>query len=324
MSITARQIVTAVVFLAACLSTGTASATLSRAWVSGKGTDQASCGPIATPCRSLQYVHDNIISPAGEIDVLDPAGYGSLTITKSLSVINDGGGTAGVLAPSGGNGITINAGSSDRITLRGLTIEGSGNAANGVLFNSGASLTIAHCVAQNFTGVGILLVPASGSLTYTIANTIVSDNAFIGIYLHLPNAGTANSRGVIDRVLAVSNGYGIAADLRPATSGTHNMTISNGVASNNTNDGLYFATNATVPAAASVDAMEITNNIRYGVWANTGNVSIFLGRSVIGGNGTAGVQNQSSPNSFFTYKDNRFDANATDIAGTAPIAATPK
>lgn len=323
MSIVARRIA-AIVFVAASLSAGTASATLSRAWVSGKGTDQASCGPIATPCRSLQYVHDNIISPAGEIDVLDPAGYGSLTITKSLSVINDGAGTAGVLAPSGGNGITINAGSSDKITLRGLTIEGSGTAANGVLFNSGASLTIAHCVAQSFTGVGILLVPASGTLTYTISNTIVSDNAFIGIYLHLPGSGTANSRGIIDRILAVNNGYGIAADLRPATSGTHNMTISNGVASNNANDGLYFATNATVPATATIDAMEITGNVRYGVWANTGNVSIFLGRSVIGASGSAGIQNQTSPNSFFTYKDNRFDANTADVAGAALVAATPK
>jgi hypothetical protein len=67
-----------------------------RAWVSGHGTDAAGCGSIASPCRTLQYVHDNIIAAGGEIDILDPAGYGTITITKALSIINDGAGTAGV------------------------------------------------------------------------------------------------------------------------------------------------------------------------------------------------------------------------------------
>jgi hypothetical protein len=55
----------------------------SRAWVSGHGVDQAGCGSPASPCRTLQYAHDNIVVAAGEIDVLDPAGYGPITITKA-------------------------------------------------------------------------------------------------------------------------------------------------------------------------------------------------------------------------------------------------
>src|SRR5476651_1134614 len=72
-----------------------------RAWVSGHGTDAAGCGAPVNPCRSLQYVHDHIIAAGGEIDVLDPAGYGAIAITKAVSIVNDGVGTAGVQATSG-------------------------------------------------------------------------------------------------------------------------------------------------------------------------------------------------------------------------------
>src|SRR5579883_1249856 len=76
---------------------GEAAAALSnRAWVSGHGVDQAGCGAPTSPCRTLQYVHDNIIADGGEIDVLDPAGYGPIAITKGISIVNDGVGTAGV------------------------------------------------------------------------------------------------------------------------------------------------------------------------------------------------------------------------------------
>ena len=80
-----------------------------RAWVSGKGIDQAGCGAPTSPCRSLQYVHDNIIVDGGEIDILDPAGYGAIVITKAISIVNDGVGTAGVQATSG-NAITVTGG----------------------------------------------------------------------------------------------------------------------------------------------------------------------------------------------------------------------
>ena len=67
-----------------------------RTWISGKGSDVAGCGPIANPCRTLQFAHDQT-SPGGEIDVLDPAGYGSVVINKAINIINEGG-VAGVVA----------------------------------------------------------------------------------------------------------------------------------------------------------------------------------------------------------------------------------
>ena len=93
-----RRVISVIVGVSAVVAMATpAQALLSRAWISGKGIDSASCGPITAPCRSLQYTHDSIIAAGGEIDVLDSAGYGSLSITKSLTVISNGS-LAGVLA----------------------------------------------------------------------------------------------------------------------------------------------------------------------------------------------------------------------------------
>src|SRR5579872_5760289 len=136
----ASSTITATVFIVGLAAPAHALST--RAWVSGHGNDAAGCGSPANPCRSLQYVHDFIIAAGGEIDVLDPAGYGAVTITKALSIVNDGVGTAGIQASSGATAITINASSSDNVTLRGLSIDGLGSGGNGVALGSGGSLTI--------------------------------------------------------------------------------------------------------------------------------------------------------------------------------------
>jgi hypothetical protein len=92
-----------------------------RSFVSGHGLDTNAC-TLAAPCRTLAHAF-SLTNASGEIDVLDPAGYGSLTINKAISIVNDGVGTAGVIVPSGGVGITINAGPNDAVSLRGLSVE---------------------------------------------------------------------------------------------------------------------------------------------------------------------------------------------------------
>src|SRR6266571_8637351 len=106
---------TAFAFTASLLALGLgmapAHALNTRSFVSASGLDTNSCARTA-PCRTLQVAHDKT-SPGGEINMLDPAGYGTVIITKSISIMNDGVGSAGVLVPSGGTGITINAGAGD-------------------------------------------------------------------------------------------------------------------------------------------------------------------------------------------------------------------
>src|SRR5262245_11327588 len=101
-----------------------------RSFISANGSDANPCTP-PLPCRTLQAAHNNTTA-GGEINMLDPAGYGTVNITKAISIVNDGVGSAGILVPASGTGITINAGATDKINLRGLIIEGAGIGATGI------------------------------------------------------------------------------------------------------------------------------------------------------------------------------------------------
>src|SRR5256885_14784300 len=99
-----------------------AQAQATRTWVSGVGDDANPCSRTA-PCKTFAGAISRT-ADGGEIDALDPGGYGAVTITKSITI--DGNNTtAGILA-AGTNGIIINAAGID-VTLRGLTINGAGS-----------------------------------------------------------------------------------------------------------------------------------------------------------------------------------------------------
>jgi hypothetical protein len=283
-----------------------------RVFVSATGSDGNPCN-FASPCRTFQHAHD--VAPAsGEIDVLDPAGYGAMTITKAISI--QGHGYAGITVASGANGITINAGSA--ITLNGLLIDGAGVGLNGIVFNSSGSLTVTNCVLQNFvgsnsTGNGIIIAPTSGTLKFTITNTIVSNNGNYGIH-YLPPSGTPSANGIIDHVVATGNQVGgIRLYSGFATGGTTVTAISNSIASNN-EYGVAAGT-ASIPLTVSIDNVSVSENSTIGVDAS-GPATVLLGRSVIIENGI-GIHNATSPNAFYTYGDNRINLNGADISGTA-------
>src|ERR1022692_3410931 len=134
MKLTTTSIIAIGLALIGALSAAPAQA--QRVFVAAQGSDTNPC-TFAQPCRSFQQAHDTVAAN-GEIDVLDPAGYGALTITKAISI--QGHGYSGISVPSKGNGITINSGNADSVNLRGLLIDGVGTGSAGVVFNSGAFL----------------------------------------------------------------------------------------------------------------------------------------------------------------------------------------
>ena len=291
----------------------TAHALNTRTWVSGKGVDQAGCGPVGAPCRSLQYAHDQT-SSGGEIDILDPAGYGAITITKSISIINDGVGVAGVLASAGGSAVTINAGATDSIALRGLTVEGSKTGVNGVVFVNGQYLTISNCVIQGFvtttsdgtTGNGVYIrVPNSqysGVNKVTISNTTVSNNGGMGVYGTASSGGGSGPTIVVDASTVLSNGAGIVFSAIPGA-------VTNTIASQNVGPGFVASGASTV----NVDQLVASNNGTYGVYVQP-NVYLWISRSVMFGNDT-GVRIDSGA-FVSSYGDNRVNQNFTaDRAG---------
>src|SRR5258708_613470 len=292
-------------------------AALTRTFVSAAGSDSNPC-TITQPCATFAHAY-SLTAASGIIAALDPGKYGPITITGPITI--NGNGWAAMTAPAGGNGITINAGSSDAVELNGLEIDGAAAAYNGIVFNSGGSVTVTNCVVQNFfnnggatTGNGILIKPTTGSINFAITNTTVSNNGFAGIN-YSPPSGSASAKGIIDHVTAANNNEGIGIN-SSFNSGVTVVAVSNSVASNNSNFGILVA-NAG-PFILSIDNVTASGN---GIGIEALNTpKVLLGRSVITGSGSYGVYNGTSPNSFYTYQDNRINWNTPDTGGLTMIS----
>lgn len=285
---------------------GPADALASRVWISGKGTDTAGCGPIATPCRTLQFAHDQTTA-GGEIDVLDPAGYGAVVITKAISIVNDGAGVAGVLAQAGGNAVTINAGTSDNVLLRGLAIAGGGVGLNGVVLNSAARLVVENCSVRDFpasspNGTGIWLKPAAlNSVKVFVTNTTISNNGYIGLFAQGANRASIDLH--VDRSSATFNQYGIVT--RSVNGSSVQAHISNSAMSFNSTrgldiygdgmDGLY-----TTIARAYLDSLQFYGN-GYDIVSNPGVGVVVLSRVTAEGNISGSFTSYGNNNLDFLY-----------------------
>src|ERR1700683_3520165 len=104
----------------ALLFAAPASAQATRTWVSGVGDDANPCSRTA-PCKTFAGAISKTAT-GGEIDVLDPGGFGALTITKSITLDGGGGQVASILV-SGSNGINVNA-AGGIIIIRNLRFNG--------------------------------------------------------------------------------------------------------------------------------------------------------------------------------------------------------
>src|SRR4029077_13097389 len=118
-----------------------AQAQATRTWVSGVG-DDANPGSRTAPCKTFAGALSKT-APGGEINVLDPGGFGAVTITHSISIISVGF-EAGVLV-SGTNGIVVSVADTDKVLLEGLDIEGLGTGLNGINIIGGGKTTIRRC-----------------------------------------------------------------------------------------------------------------------------------------------------------------------------------
>ena len=293
-----------------------AQATNTRTWVSGTGVDQASCGPIASPCRTMQFAHDNT-SPGGEIDIKDSAGYGSVIINRAITILANGT-IGGLLAGTGVNAVTVVAGANDAVVLQGLTIEGSGLGQNGVVFNSGRSLTIINCTIQNFVGSGstgngvAVQSPGPAAALVTIADTSIIGNASAAIRLAPPGGTAASQSLVVSHVVAVRNATGISVDTSAATmSGYVGLDVSGFSAFHGANGILIPAGPANV--MARLDAVTLQEQSGNGLSVGGTMTTVSIGRSVISDCFT-GVQISSSA-SVASFGDNRINGNTSDFMG---------
>jgi hypothetical protein len=175
----------------ALLFAAPASAQATRTWVSGVGDDANPCSRTA-PCKTFAGAISKTAA-AGEIDCLDPGGFGALTITKSITIdCTAPGGIGGVLV-SGTNGINVTGGT--QVQLIGLDFNGTGTGLNGVSV-SGASVNVSiiDCLVYEFqsassTSGAAVLVTGSGDKVYIQNSIFRNNNAGVAVQ---PSSGSAS------------------------------------------------------------------------------------------------------------------------------------
>src|SRR5262245_54460053 len=308
-----------------CLPLAPAEAQLARTFVSAATGNDANNCDRPTPCRTFQVAHNNTLAN-GEITVLDPGGYGAVTITKGISIINDGVGEAGALVSGGANGITISAGANDKVSLRGLTIKGIGfGGGNGIVFNTGASLTIENCVIRNQTNISMSLSGGKGiwfrptaSSSLAVVNTVIADNEDHGILVEPSGSGTV--KVALSRTELHNNGFGgLGNGLLVSgvfSTGTINATVVDSVAHNNGFTGFLVNSAVSEAVAALMLVRSVASNNQTGVSALGGNATVRIGQSTITGNtvGWIGVGGATVR----SYGNNNIDGNTGSQA--APVA----
>jgi hypothetical protein len=165
----------ALLVLATGTIAGPASAQASRTWVSGVGDDANACSRTA-PCKTFTGAIAKT-AEGGEIDCLDPGGYGSVTITKSIAIVCDDT-LGGITASSGGTGILVNAQPDDLVLLSGLDLNGGSTGAIGIRVMAAQGVVIRDTIVAGFGERGI---SAEGKARVLLDGCTVIHNK-VGVY----------------------------------------------------------------------------------------------------------------------------------------------
>ena len=272
-----------------------AQAQATRTWVSGVGDDANPCSRTA-PCKTFAGAISKTAA-CGEISVLDPGGFGAVTITKSITL--DGTGTlAGILA-AGTTGIIVNAAATDVITIRGLSINGACTGIRGMNILQAKTVNVEDTVIFRFLNEGIL-VNETNDMQLNIRNSVIRDNVGDGL-----GVSTANPFHVFGALVNSSfngNGTGLHAKLNAritaetcsfsgnggngvlADGGTGVGNITNSIVSNNGSNGVNGGSGGVV----RINGCDIFSNIGSGALVSGGGEVDTYGNNRILANGTDG------------------------------------
>jgi Right handed beta helix region len=277
-----------------------------RAFVASTGSDAntaSGCG-LAAPCRTFAAAL-TVVDDGGEVIALDAAGYGPVTITKSVTITANPGFYAGIAGFPGGNWTAVTIATAGiNVTLRGLAINGVG-ADNGIWMTDGARLSIENCVISNFrSGSGVNVFTTA---VVRIVDSLIRDN---GGGVALGGGATATISGTT--FLGNVNG---GADVYACPSGTTTTaTISDSVFTNSYRAVYAYAACATATVQVSVAGSTLSNS-SYGAVADSsvGTAVLTISNSMVTGN-TIGLT--AGAGTLESLGNNTVRQNGTNTVGT--------
>lgn len=277
-----------------------ANAQATRTWVSGVGDDVNPCSRTA-PCKTFAGAISKTATN-GEINCLDPAGYGAVTITKSITI--DCEDTQGSILASLTNGVIINITSATdtkkSVKLRGISINGAGNGINGVRVLAVNQLIIEEVVIDGFATHGVSIETNTGTPRVLIDASGIRSNASSGVNAFI-TGGTLSLSISNSRINNNATGVNL--------SGNTKATVSSSIVNSNTTGLLAF--NSTL----GILGCDVSNNTT-GVTSSTGG-SVRISGNMITANGT-GLS--VSGGTIVSYTSNVLQGNTIDGAPTSTVS----
>ena len=257
-----------------------------RTWVSGVGDDANPCSRTA-PCKTFAGAISKTAN-GGEISVLDPGGFGAVTIVKSIT-INGTGTLAGILAALV-NGVIINATANDTIILRDISINGALNGLNGIRFLAGKTLMVDHCWIYGFTQNGIDAA-VGGVSNVKVLNSVFENITLDGLHLN-STAGQLNTMISNTEIMnCAGDGIEAAANNRAGVSNSRIFLNGNGVRTTGNNnainlDDVFISNCGTAIQSSATSGVRVSDSIiaqnTTGLSPNGGTVDSFQGNSLFG------------------------------------------
>jgi Right handed beta helix region len=295
-------LVGAVAVLAASFS----GAQATRTWVSGVGDDANPCSRTA-PCKTFAGAISKT-APGGEIDALDPGGFGAVTITKAITLDGGGGQVASILV-AGTNGVVVNAGANDVVTIRNLRFDGvNRQGLNGIRFIAGKTLHVEHCALFGFgqsAGQAAIDFEPTASAQLFVSDTELTNN-LTGVFLKR-GTGSGMVAAAIERSCIADNGTGVDAE------DFSRLTLADSFVAGNASAGILATTSAGT-AEVNLERCIVANN-GVGVQANTGQ-TVRLSETMVTGN-TTGLQ---ATGSVVSFGNNQVAGNTTDGTPTSVVS----
>lgn len=307
------------ILAAIALFTLLASPTLAQAtrtWVSGIGDDANPCSRTE-PCKTFAGAISRTVA-GGEINVLTAGGFGSVTITKSIT-ISSAGFEAGVSTVV--NGIVIDAAPTDRIVLRGLDLEGLGSGRAGIKVLAAGQVFVEDCTINGFTENGIDFAPsAAGSASsqlYVRDSIIRNNNGAASGGIHIRPGSNVSALAQIDNTSLLDNRFGLKAE--SVDGAAVNVQVHGGTISGNGGAGLH-----AVSIGGSATTLTATNTAlvgnKIGLRAEGGAATIFIGRTSVAGNATG--LDALAGGALSSFGNNEIAGNIID--GLTPAITSPK
>jgi hypothetical protein len=301
-----RVIVRRLFVLWSCLVVAPLSFALNaRSAVSLAGVDTNPCTP-ASPCRSFG-VAMAATAAGGEIIALDSGGYGPFTINQAVTISGAPGVHAAITATSG-NGIFINAASSDTVILRNLVLIG-GGALYGIDALDAGEVDILNCLARGFNGYGIYC-NTSAALTLLIDNTGVFDSSG-GIYLAGDGTGASFVSATVSNSAVQSNGEGVYSDYSTRLVLTHSTVTGSG----DVGVLITSTSNTGLSASATVEGCTIAHNgtaVFVGAAGANNSATVTLSQNMLAFN--ANGVTEAGAGLAYSFGNNRFAGNSSDGA----------